>query len=56
MIRIKAKAKGTKKCVIKNKITFNHYVNALFNGVKVIRSQFTFRSRFHEIYTEKIDK
>ena len=50
------KAKGTKKCVIKNKITFNDYVNALFNGVKVIRSQFTFRSRFHEIYTEKIDK
>ena len=28
----------------------------LFNSVKVTRSQFTFRSRFHEIYTEKINK
>ena len=53
---INKKAKGTKKCVIKNKITFNDYVNALFNSVKVTRSQFTFRSRFHEIYTEKINK
>ena len=53
---INKKAKGTKKCVIKNKITFNDYVNVLFNSVKVTRSQFTFRSRFHEIYTEKINK
>ena len=53
---INKKAKGTKKCVIKNKITFNDYVNAFFNSVKVTRSQFTFRSRFHEIYTEKINK
>ena len=53
---INKKAKGTKKYVIKNKITFNDYVNALFNSVKVARSQFTFRSRFHEIYTEKINK
>ena len=40
----------------KKKITFNDYVNALFKSVKVTRSQFTFRSRFHEIYTEKINK
>ena len=53
---INKKTKGTKKCVIKNKITFNDYVNVLFNSVKVTRSQFTFRSRFHEIYTEKINK
>ena len=32
---INKKAKGTKKCVIKNKITFNDYVNVLFNSVKV---------------------
>ena len=40
----------------KKKIFFNDYVNALFKSVKVTRSQFTFRSRFHEIYTEKINK
>ena len=53
---INKKAKGTKKCVIQNQITFNDYVNVLFSGVKVLKSQYTFRSRFHEIYTEKINK
>ena len=53
---INKKAKGTKKCVIKNKITFNDYVNVLFSGINLLRSQYSFRSRFHEIYTEKINK
>ena len=37
------KAKGTKNCVIQNQLT-------------LIKSQFGFRSRNHEIYTEKINK
>ena len=53
---INKKAKGTKKCVIKNKITFNDSVNVLFSGINLLRSQYSFRSRFHEIYTEKINK
>ena len=53
---INKKAKCTKKCVIKNKITFNDYVNVLFSGINLLRSQYSFRSRFHEIYTEKINK
>ena len=53
---INKKAKGTKKCVIKNKITFNDYVNVLFSGIRLLRSQYSFRSRFHEIYTEKINR
>ena len=53
---INKKAKGTKKCVIKNKITFNDYVNVLFSGINILRSQYSFRCRFHEIYTEKINK
>ena len=32
------KAKGTKKCVIKNNIAFNDYYNVLFNGNNVIKS------------------
>ena len=50
------KAKGTKKCVIQNQLTFKDYVNVLFNKVPMIKSQFGFRSRNHEIYTEKNSK
>ena len=53
---INKKAKGTKKCVIQNQITFNNYVNVLFNKTKLIKSQFGFKSRNHEMYTEKINK
>ena len=50
------KAKGTKKCVIQNQLTFKNYVNVLFNKTPMIKSQFSSRSRNHEIYTEKINK
>ena len=53
---INKKAKGTKKYVIQNQITFNDYVNVLFNKTKLIKSQFGFRSRNDEVYTEKINK
>ena len=32
------------------------YVNVRFSGINLLRSQYSFRSRFHEIYTEKINK
>ena len=50
------KAKGTKKCIVKNHITFNGYVNTLFNDNKLLKSQFTFKSDHHKIYTRKINK
>ena len=50
------KAKCTKKCVIKNNITFKNYVDTLFNNKKLIRSQQRFRSYNHMVYTEKINK
>ena len=50
------KAKGTKKCTVKNHITFNDYVNTLFNDTKLLKSQFTFKSDHHKIYTQKINK
>ena len=34
---INKKAKGTKKCVIQNQITFNEYVNVLFNKTNLIK-------------------
>ena len=53
---INKKAKGTKKCVIQNHITFNDYVNVLFDKTKLIKPQFSFRSTNHEIYREKVNK
>ena len=50
------KGKSTTKCVIENQLTFKDYINTLFNKVPMIKSQFGFRSRNHEIYTEKINK
>ena len=50
------KAKGTKKCVVKKHITFDDYVNTLFNDNKLLKSQFTFKSDHHKIYTPNIDK
>ena len=50
------KAKGTKKCVAKKHITFNYHVNTLFNDDKLLKSQLTFKSDHHKIYTQKINK
>ena len=50
------KVKGTKKCTVKNHITFNDYVNTLFNDNKLLKSQFTFKSDHHKIYTQRINK
>ena len=53
---INKKAKGTKKCVIKNNITFHDCYNVLFNDTKLIKSQFGFRRKNHEVHTEEINK
>ena len=53
---INKKAKGTKKYIIKNRITFNDYVDVLFSDKNIKGSQFTFRSDHQNVYTEKINK
>ena len=50
------KSKGTKNCVVKRHINFDNYVNMLFNNKKLLRSQFTFKSDHHKIYTKKINQ
>ena len=50
------KAKGTKKCVVKREITFKNYADALFNYEVIIKSQQSFRSDHHRVYTEEINK
>ena len=50
------KAKGTKKCVIKQKRMFENYKDCLFNNKTVYILQETFRSYYHDVYTEEVNK
>ena len=49
------KAKGIKKCVIKRFI-FDNYAECLKKGKKILRSQQTFKSDGHDVYTEEINR
>ena len=55
-IKENKKAKGIKKCVIKNDFMFQDYKNSLFNDEVIRKSQLRFRSDFHDAYTKKINK
>ena len=50
------KAKGTKIYVIKRCIIFDNYAECLKKGKKILRSQQTFKSDGHDVYTEEINK
>ena len=50
------KSKGTKRCVIKQKIMFQNYKDCLFNDKTVYRSQERFKSYNHDVYTEEVNK
>ena len=50
------RAKGTKKCIIKREIMFEHYKDCLFNSKTIIKSQQIFRSDHHKVHTEEVNK
>ena len=50
------KAKSTKKCIGKREITFKNYVDAFFKDKARIKSQQQFRSDYHKVYTEGVNK
>ena len=50
------KAKGTKKCVIKQKLIFPNFKDCLFNNKNVYKSQQRFKSYNHDVYTEEVNK
>ena len=50
------KAKGTKKCVKIQRLTFNDYKNCLLNNETILRSQQRFKSEQHNVYPEEINK
>ena len=49
------KAKGTKKCVIKQKLMFENYKDCLFNNKTVYRSQERFKNYYHDVYTKEVN-
>ena len=50
------KAKGTKKCVIKQKLTFENYKDCLLNNKIIYTSHERFRSYYDDVYTEEVNK
>ena len=52
----KRKAKGTKKAVIKRLIKYESYIDSLYNGTVILRSQQRFKSDHHKLYTEEVNK
>ena len=52
----KKKAKGIKKCVIKRRLMFENYKDSLFNNKTILKSQIRFKSNYHDVYTEEVDK
>ena len=50
------KAKGTKKCIIKQELMFQNFKDCLSNNKNVYRSQQRFKSYNHDVYTEEVNK
>ena len=49
------KEKGTKKCVIKEKLKFEECKDCLLNNEAVLKSQQRFKGERHDVYTEKVN-
>ena len=50
------KAKGTRKCVIKQKLIFQNFKDCLFDNKNVYRSQQICKCYNHDVYTEEVNK
>ena len=50
------KSKGTKRCIIKRKLTFENYKDCLLNDKILLKSQKSFKNDYHDVYTEEINK
>ena len=45
------RCKGTKKCVVKEALTFEDYKTCLFEGKTLYREQVLFEHKKHDVYT-----
>ena len=50
------KAKGTEKCVIKQRPKFNDYKDCLLSNEIILKSQQRFKSEKHDFHTEEVNK
>ena len=50
------KAERTKKCVIKQKLMFKNCKHCLLNNKAVYESQDRFKSYYHDVYTEEVNR
>ena len=50
------KAKRTKQCVIKRRLTIKNYNDCLFNNKIISKSKKCFKSDHDNVYTERINK
>ena len=50
------KAKGTKTCVIKRRLMFENCRDCLFNEKTISKNQQRFKSYYHDVYAEEINK
>ena len=50
------RAKGTKKCIVKEEFKFEEYKDCLLNAKAVLKSQKRFNSEIHDLYTEEVNK
>ena len=48
--------KGTKKCVVKETLSYEDYKKCLESGKNVYRSQMLFQNKKHKIYTSNVNK
>ena len=52
----KKKGKGTKTCAIKRELMLENYKDCLFNEKTTFKKQKRFKSYYHDVFTEEIDK
>ena len=50
------KVKGTKKCINKRDVKFQHCEECLENNKAILRSQHRFSSEAHNVFTEEVNK
>ena len=50
------KAKGVKRCIIKQRVMLENYKDSLFNNKVIMQSQKRFKSDNHDMYTEEVNK
>ena len=50
------KVKRVKRCLVKRRLMFENYKDPLFNNKTIMRSQLRFKSDYHNVYTEEVNK